>query len=173
MQKYHKEKHSIGCFSYLWYNYVGGGAMVKLTEKQKRFCDYFIESGSGIDAAIKAGYSKKAAKNIACENMTKPYIKAYIDKIIKEKDSKRIATQDEVLRYLTTVMRGELTDENIVTENIGDFMSEARIIETKVKPKDRNKAAEMLSKRYGLDKPIEKEIDIGGVVFDFTRKRSE
>jgi len=145
---------------------------VKLTEKQKRFCDYFIESGSGLEAAKRAGYKAKNLSVIASENLTKPYLKAYISEKIAEKDDKRIATQDEVLRYLTTVMRGELTDENIVTENIGDFMSEARIIETKVKPKDRNKAAEMLSKRYGLDKPIEKEVDTGGVVFDFTRQRS-
>ena len=143
--------------------------MVKLTEKQKRFCDYFVELGNATESAIKAGYSKSTAKNIACENFTKPYLKAYIDEELKEKDKKRIATQDEVLQYLTSVMRGELTDENIVTENIGDFMSEARIIETKVKPKDRNKAAEMLSKRYGLDKPVEKEIDAGGVVFEFKR----
>jgi len=150
-------------------------SVVKLTEKQKRFCDYFIELGNATEAYKKAGYAASNANIAGVEGkklLSNPKLKTYIDNLIAKKDSKRIATQDEVLRYLTTVMRGELTDENIVTENIGDFMSEARIIETKVKPKDRNKAAEMLSKRYGLDKPIEKEIDTGGVVFEFKRERS-
>ena len=146
--------------------------MVKLTEKQKRFCDYYIETGNGSEAARKAGYKGKNMDVVASQNLVKISIKTYINKKIAEKDSERIATQDEVLRYLTAVMRGELTEDTVIVENIGDFMSEARILEIKVRPKDRNKAAEMLSKRYGLDKPVEKEIDVGGVVFDFTRKRS-
>ena len=109
--------------------------MVKLTEKQKRFCDFYIETGNGSEAARKAGYKGKNHEKIASENLIKVDIKTYLKEKIAKKDSKRIATQDEVLQYLTSVMRGELTDENIVTENIGDFMSEARIIETKVKPK--------------------------------------
>lgn len=110
--------------------------MDKLTIKQQAFADYFIECGNGTEAAIKAGYSKKTAKQIANENLTKPYLKAYIDTRLKEMESKRIASGEEVLQYLTKVMRGEEKDQ---------FDLDAAL-------QDRTKAAELLGKRYGLFK---------------------
>ncbi|MEG2538065.1 MAG: terminase small subunit [Clostridium sp.] len=123
---------------------------MKLTPKQKAFADYYIELGNATEAAIKAGYSKKTAAVIGAENLIKPNIKSYIDQRIKELDDKAIARQEEVLKYLTKVMRGEESEEVVVTENIGDFMSEARIIKKQVGAKERNKAAELLGKRYRL-----------------------
>ena len=79
----------------------------KLTEKQQRFADYFIEYGNGTQAAIKAGYSKKTASVISTENLRKPNIRAYIDERLNELASERIADQQEVLAYLTGVMRGK------------------------------------------------------------------
>lgn len=122
----------------------------KLTEKQKRFADYYIETGNGTEAAIKAGYSENTAKEIASENLTKPNIKNYIDKLLQKKDHSRIASQDEVLEYLTNVMRGKVQEEQVVVESVGDYMSAARKIKKQVSPKDRNKAAELLGKRYRL-----------------------
>ncbi|MEG0129689.1 terminase small subunit, partial [Clostridium sp.] len=110
----------------------------------------YIELGNATEAAIKAGYSKKTAAVIGAENLIKPNIKSYIDQRIKELDDKAIARQEEVLKYLTKVMRGEESEEVVVTENIGDFMSEARIIKKQVGAKERNKAAELLGKRYRL-----------------------
>lgn len=110
--------------------------MDKLTIKQQAFADYFIECGNATEAAIKAGYSKKTAKQIANENLTKPYLKAYIDTRLKEMESKRIASGEEVLQYLTKVMRGEEKDQ---------FDLDAAL-------QDRTKAAELLGKRYGLFK---------------------
>lgn len=110
--------------------------MDKLTIKQQAFADYFIECGNATEAAIKAGYSKKTAKQIANENFTKPYLKAYIDTRLKEMESKRIASGEEVLQYLTKVMRGEEKDQ---------FDLDAAL-------QDRTKAAELLGKRYGLFK---------------------
>lgn len=137
---------------------------MKLTPKQKAFADYYIELGNATEAAIKAGYSKKTAKQIGTENLSKPYIKNYIDERMKLLEDERIAKADEVLKYLTRVMRGEETEEVVVTENIGDFMSEARTIEKDIGAKDRIKAAELLGKRYRLfvDK-VENEHKIEGV----------
>jgi phage terminase small subunit len=135
------------------------GVVDKLTEKQKRFADYYIETGNASESAIRAGYSKGSAKEIASQNLTKLNIKSYIEKNIESKDKKRIASQDEVLEYLTSVLRGEIIEECAVTENIGDFRSEARIIEKQVAPKDRNKAAELLAKRYGL---LTENLKLGG-----------
>ena len=52
-----------------------------LTTKQKRFCQEYIVDWNATRAAIVAGYSKKTAKEIGYENLTKPYIKAFIEEI--------------------------------------------------------------------------------------------
>jgi len=134
---------------------------VKLTEKQKRFCDYYIETGNATEAAIRAGYSQKTARFIGAENLTKPNIKKYIDDRLREIEDKRIAKAEEVLKYLTSVMRGEETEEVVVVEGTGEGASEARIIEKQVSARDRIKAAELLGKRYSL---FTDRIDVGGTV---------
>lgn len=125
---------------------------VALTEKQKIFADEYIISLNATEAAKKAGYSERSARQIGQENLSKHYIKEYIQERLDEKQSERIATQDEVLEYLTSVMRGEIEEEQVVVESIGDYKSKARTILKQVDPKDRNKAAELLGKRYSLFK---------------------
>ncbi|BFK81307.1 terminase small subunit [Clostridium baratii] len=123
---------------------------MKLTPKQKAFAEYYIETGNATESAIKAGYSKKTARVIGQENLLKPALKSYIDEKMKELEDQRIAKADEVLKYLTRVIRGEETEQVVVTENIGDFMSEARVINKELSAKDKIKAAELLGKRYRL-----------------------
>ncbi|TGY43176.1 terminase small subunit [Clostridium perfringens] len=123
---------------------------MKLTPKQKAFAEYYIETGNATESAIKAGYSKKTARVIGQENLLKPAIKFYIDEKMKELESKRIAKAEEVLEYLTRVLRGEETEQVVVTENIGDFMSEAKVVDKEISAKDKIKAAELLGKRYRL-----------------------
>ena len=106
----------------------------KLTPKQKAFADYYIETGNATESAIKAGYSKKTAAVIGTENLTKPNIKQYIDERLSKIEDERIAKGEEVLRYLTKVMRGEEKDQ---------FGLDASL-------QDRTKAAELLGKRYRL-----------------------
>lgn len=135
--------------------------MAKMTAKQKRFCDEYLIDLNATQAAIKAGYSEKNARNIASENLTKPNIKAYIDARMAEKENELIADQNEVLKYLTSVLRGESQSTEIVVEGCGDGISEARTIQKEPSEKDRLKAAELLGKRYGLytDK-IEADVDM-------------
>lgn len=134
---------------------------MELTPKQKAFAEYYIETGNATEAAIKAGYSKKTARVIGQENLTKPAIKTYIDEKMEQLADKRIAKAEEVLEYLTRVIRGEETEQVVVTENVGDFMSEARVINKELSAKDRIKAAELLGKRYRLfvDK-VEQKVDV-------------
>lgn len=131
---------------------------IKLTEKQKRFADYYIETGNATEAAIKAGYSQKTAKEMGYENLTKPHIKAYIDERIREMDEKRIMKAEEVMQLLTAIARNEVKEEVVV---FGDGMS---VIEEKgISAKDRLKALELIGKRYGLwtDKQqIEGEVQV-------------
>ena len=122
----------------------------KMTDKQKRFCDEYLIDMNATQAAIRAGYSKKTAYSIGQENLNKPEIKEYIGKRMAEKEKELIADQDEVLKYLTKVLRGESQSEIVVVENIGDYTSEARLLQKAPDEKERLKAAELLGKRYNL-----------------------
>ncbi|HFR5347907.1 TPA: terminase small subunit [Streptococcus pyogenes] len=139
----------------------GDGKLSKLTLKQKRFADEYIISANATAAAIKAGYSKKTARSIGQENLTKPDIKAYIDERLEKLESEKIATQEEVLQYLTSIMRGDQQEKMLIS--VGEFGQ--KIVDIDVGAKDRIKAAELLGKRYRLftDK-IEAEVQ-GTVVF--------
>ncbi len=113
----------------------------KLTEKQKRFIDYYIETANATESAKKAGYSSKTAKNIGAENLTK--LNYFIQERLQQLESSRIASADEVLEYLTKVMRGEEKDS---------FGLDASL-------QDRTKCAELLGKRYGTFK---EKVDVAG-----------
>lgn len=123
-----------------------------LTAKQQRFCDEYLIDLNATQAAIRAGYSVKTAYSIGSENLNKPELKEYIERRMAEKEKNLIADQDEVLKYLTSVLRGESESEEIVIENVGDFTSEARTMKKAPSEKDRLKAAELLGKRYSLFK---------------------
>lgn len=135
--------------------------MAKLTAKQQRFCDEYLIDLNATQAAIRAGYSKKTAKVIGAENLTKPDLKAYIQQRMDEKEKELIADQNEVLKYLTSVIRGQSRSSVVVVENIGDYMSEAREMEKAPDEKERLKAAELLGKSHGIftDK-VEQTVDM-------------
>lgn len=116
-------------------------SITKLTQKQRRFIDEYIISGNATQAAIKAGYSKKTARKIGQENLTKPDIKAAIEKRNAEIRSEKTADMTEVMEYLTSVMRGEQT-ESVAT-------SKGVYSNVEVSAKDRIKAAELIGKRNG------------------------
>lgn len=124
--------------------------VLKLTLKQKKFADEYIISGNATQAAIKAGYSKKTAYRIGAENVKKVQIKTYIDERLAKIDSKKIAKQEEVLQYLTAVMRGESTAQIVVVECAGDGISNAVRVDKAPDEKERLKAAELLGKRYRI-----------------------
>lgn len=133
----------------------------KLTAKQQRFCDEYLIDMNATQAAIRAGYSEKTAAVIAAENIRKPNIRKYIDERMKEKEAELVADQNEVMRYLTSVMRGNSLSEVIVVEGIGEGMSQARRMEKLPDEKDRLRAAELLGKAHMLftDK-VQQEVDM-------------
>ena len=131
--------------------------MAKMTAKQQRFCDEYLIDLNATQAAIRAGYSKKTAYSIGIENLKKPELKNYISERMAEKESKLIADQDEVLRYLTSVLRGE--SQASVLARSYDGVEE--VIEKPPDEKERLKAAELLGKRYGLyTEKIEQAVDM-------------
>jgi phage terminase small subunit len=124
--------------------------VVALNEKQQRFADEYLIDLNATKAAIRSGYSEKTAKQQGSRLLSNVDIKAYIDARMAEKKQELIADQDEVLTYLTNVLRGKSQSEIVVVESIGDFMSEARRIKKAPDEKERLKAAELLGKRYNL-----------------------
>ena len=118
----------------------------RMTAKQKRFCDEYLIDLNATQAAIRAGYSKKAARQVGNENMSKPYIKNYSEERMQEKEDSLIAKQDEVLKYLTSVMRGE--SKSSVLAMAGDGVQ--KVIQKPPDERERTKAAELLGKRYRL-----------------------
>ena len=141
--------------------------MMKLTLKQKAFADYYIETGNAYQSAVKAGYSENYSKGNVVKLLENVNVKSYIDERMKKLGSDRIAKAEEVLEYLTRVLRGEETEEVVVVENTGDYTSQARAIEKKLSVKDRLKAAELLGKRYALfTEKVNVEGNVGVTIID-------
>lgn len=116
----------------------------KLTIKQKKFADEYIISGNATESYKVAGY-KYSSDNVAAVEGKKllrnPKVSTYLNERMKELEDKSIAKQDEVLKYLTRVLRGEEKDEALTA--VGD------VVQLKVSNKDRIKAAELFGKFYG------------------------
>ena len=129
-----------------------------MAEKQKRFADEYLIDLNGT-RAYKAAYPNVKKDEVAAVNASKLLRNAKVQKYIKErlaqKDKELVADQDEVLRYLTRGMRGELTEEVVVTTTTG----EVKKVNKGISIKDSNKCAELLGKRHGafIDKITNKE----------------
>ncbi len=120
--------------------------MAKLNERQSRFCDEYIIDLNATQAAIRAGYSEDTAYSQGQRLLKKVEVKKRLREIMDEKDKTTIASQDEVLEYLTAVLRAEATGTTLV--GIGQGAQEVRQLTPTVS--ERTKAAELLGKRYGL-----------------------
>lgn len=121
-----------------------------MTDKQRKFADEYLIDTNATQAAIRAGYSKKTARQTGQENLSKPNIKNYIDKQLEKMHTEKIADAQEVMKYLTSVLRGESTSEVVVVEGCGDGCSEAIKVQKAPDEKEKLKAAELLGKRYGI-----------------------
>ena len=128
-----------------------------MTPRQKKFCDEYLISGNATDAAIKAGYSPKTAKSIGQRLLTFVDLKKYIETELERLHSAKIADAQEVLEYLTSVMRGKHTEQ--VLKLGGDGIQE--VADTNVPTRERLKAAELIGKRYAL---FRDKVDLGGAV---------
>ena len=138
--------------------------MEKLTDKQIIFANEYLVDLNATRAYKKAYPNVKkdsAARANASKLLTKANVKKYIDEQLKKIEDESIADATEVMKYLTAVMRNEITEEVVVVEGEGDGCSSARIVKKELSAKDRIKAAELLGKRYRLfvDK-VEQKVDV-------------
>lgn len=145
--------------------------MAKLTEKQKRFVEEYLIDLNATQAAIRAGYSPNTAKDIGCENLAKPNIRARIDKEIAERSKRTGINQDRVIRELArlafvnandVIDMEEATLKDGATEDDTAAIASVKVktiptkegegIEREIKLTDKLKALELLGKHLGMFK---------------------
>ena len=97
-----------------------------MNDRQKAFADYYIETGNATEAAKRAGYSQKYLNTHASKMLQNATIAAYIAERVKPTEQKRIATGDEVMEFLTAVMRGEIKDAFDLPPSLADRKDAAK-----------------------------------------------
>ena len=123
-------------------------AEYRLTKKQKRFADEYLVDCNATQAAIRTGYSPKTANEQGARLLANVSIKKYIEEQLARLHSERTADAQEVIEYLTAVMRGEHKEQTL--RLIGEGVQV--IADIDVSAKERLKAAELLGKRHGIFK---------------------
>lgn len=115
-----------------------------LSEKQARFAKEYLIDLNATRAAIRSGYSQRSAKQRGSKLMHNPAVIEAIEEQLAEKDAALVAKGDEVLRYLTGVMRGEEDEEKV-------FVADGRSgVATYTSQANRIKAAELLARCNGM-----------------------
>lgn len=121
-----------------------------MNERQKRFADEYIRTANAHQSAIRAGYSEKYARTNAHKLLANEGVKSYCEARFEELKKQSIAEQDEVLQYLTAVMRGEQEDEENIVVSKGDYAQEVEKHGKRADTAQRIKSAELLGKRYAI-----------------------
>lgn len=124
----------------------------KLTERQKRFVDFYVKTGNASEAARLAGYSEKNVNVVSSVLLANVNISREIEKRLKELENERTADLKETLEYMTSVMRGEKEDVVVVTVGTGKGYSKSEKVKVPISTRDRLKAAEYLAKIHGAFK---------------------
>jgi len=83
---------------------------MKLTEKQKRFIEEYVIDLNATKAAERSGYSKRTARNIGCENLTKPNILKKIHEKLKENTDDPEKRLNEMMNTLKVISFAIITD---------------------------------------------------------------
>ncbi len=126
-----------------------------MTDKQRRFADEYIIDCNAT-RAYKAAYphvkNDATASAAGTRMLGNVNVKSYIEAKLEELSSKKIADAQEVMEYLTAVMRGDSTASVVVVEGQGDGCSAAKVLDKPPDEKERLKAAELLGKRFSLFK---------------------
>lgn len=127
--------------------------MAKLTKKQELFCLEYLTDFNATQAAIRAGYRSKTARQIGAENLSKPAINERIKQLVKERESQLICNADEALKMVTKIIRGEMYDEVFRMNTDGEQVHD----ELRASTRDRLKAAEIILKINGM---FEKNVNL-------------
>ena len=141
--------------------------VINLKTEWQIFADEYIISLNATQSYLKA-YPKasyETANVEGCKLLVKPSIKNYIDERMASKQDERIMKQDEILMLLTSIARGEQTEQTL--QLCGDGCQE--LVDKDISAKDRLKALELLGKRYGtfaekIDVSVEKSEKLADIM---------
>ena len=123
-----------------------------LNPKQEAFCLHYAKTGNATESYKIAGYNCKndnSAGANARRLLLNEKIKGRLAELTEEMASEKIAGIREIQERLTSILRGELQEEQVVVEGCGDGVSEAKIIRRQPQLKDVIKAGETLGKMQG------------------------
>ncbi len=150
-----------------------------MTAKQKKFIDEYLIDLNATQAAIRAGYSPETARSIGSENLTKPDIRARIDKSMAVRSKRTGINQDRIIMELARI--GLINPNNLINFNEATVkedaaaddlaaiasvkvkiipLEEGEIVEREIKMYDKIKALELCGKHLGMFKD---KLEISGV----------
>lgn len=140
-----------------------------MTPKQATFVQEYLVDLNATEAAIRAGYSKKTAYSIGCENLTKPEISDAIQKAMSERGMRTQVTADNVVLELARVAFldhskiVEIVDGDVKVKDTSELSEDERravaeVSQTetlhggslRVKTHDKLKALELLGRHLGM-----------------------
>lgn len=127
-----------------------------LTPKKQAFCEYYIQTQNATEAAKKAGYSEKTAYSQGSRLLKGADVAEYIKARMDEQSAALIATSDEVLRFLTSTMRGEVKDQFDLDPSLADRLKAAEDL-MKI-----HQAAEARKEAAGMTDDVVIINDLGG-----------
>lgn len=135
-----------------------------LNVKQEAFCLHYAKTGNATESYKIAGYNAKTEGSVyanANRLLKNDKVKARLKELADELASEKIANIREVQEFLTSVIRGETTDDVVVTEGCGDGVSEAKIVNVRTNNMARIKAATELAKMQGgYDNKLQVELTV-------------
>ncbi|MFA3932516.1 terminase small subunit [Clostridioides difficile] len=123
-----------------------------------------METGNATEAYKKAykNNNQRTSESNGSRLLSNDKVKNYIDERLKQIESKRIADAKEVMEYLTKILRNQEQEEVVIVSENGP-----EIIKKDVSIKDRNKAAELLGKRYALwTEKVDLDGNVGVTIID-------
>ena len=139
-----------------------------MDNRERLFIDeYIINKGNAYQAALQAGYKHNTAKlayqwleNETKTNQTrrlpyKPYLKKAIEERFKKIEDAKKADGDEVIKYLTSVMRKESISKTVIVINDKKDGQKVVLVDKPPDERDSIKAADILSKIMGLSNHLE------------------
>lgn len=113
----------------------------ELNDRQKRFADEYLIDCNARKAAERAGYSPTSGKTL----MRNPKIRRYISEQLRLIHNDNTADAQEVLEFLSAVMRGEEKEPVVLRVN-----GEQEVEMVELAARERIKAAELIGKRFGM-----------------------
>lgn len=135
-----------------------------MTRKEQLFCDEYLtdfNATRAYQAVYKTNKTYTSVRSRASYLLRKPEIKLYIEEQLERMHNEKIADAQEVMEYLTSVIRGNSQSEIVVVEGTGDGCSEARRFKKNPDERDRIAAANALAKVLGIsNKKINAEVNV-------------